>query len=99
MPPRDRSCCPNIQEARREVFGTDFAAVRRPRPVFALRRSISFDASAFVRSGFNILMGFLRKSLQIRLLRPGYLLVAGNPIIRLLYAVRIFGEERLGSHG
>jgi hypothetical protein len=33
MPSRDRSCYLGSQEARREAFGADFAAIRRPRPV------------------------------------------------------------------
>ena len=43
-------------------------------------------------------MGFVLKSLQIGVLGPGHLLVAGDPIIRVLYAVGIFGGDLLGSH-
>jgi hypothetical protein len=49
MPPRDSSCYPGSQEACREAFDIDFAIVRRPRPVFALRRSTSLTLRAVPR--------------------------------------------------
>ena len=39
-----------VSGSPRSPLCPDFAGVRRPRPVFAFRRSISLEASAFVRS-------------------------------------------------
>jgi hypothetical protein len=65
-----------------------------PASGFRLQAINLFGGIGLCQIGCDMLMGFARKSFQIGLLGSGHLLVAGNPIIGALYAVRVFARGR-----